>query len=70
MFVTQIDILYTSGSYETGSDNNSSGMQGREEEVGEQKHWRPISRMVIVKHAEQAAKKRKEKGEGAGKFVI
>lgn len=33
--VTQRDILYTSGSYETGSDDNSGGMGGREEEVVE-----------------------------------
>lgn len=44
-------MLYTSGSYETGNDN-SGGMGAREEEVGEQKHRRPISCMFIVKHAE------------------
>lgn len=60
MFVTQRDILYTSGSYETGSDN-SGGMEGREEEVGEQKHRRPISCTVIVKHVEPAAKIEKRK---------
>lgn len=47
-------MLNTSGSYETGSDDNSVGMGGREEEVGE--HRRAIRCMFMVNCGEPEEK--------------